>query len=804
MKRTKFWLLAAVSVMTMGGARTASAEDLVWRHGEPVTLCCDTARMEPVVSTAVLILERDVQNVLGASLSCSAKVGPTTAAPIIRTVIDQGACPREGFRIEASERTLTVTASDGHGLAYGLLELSRLMGVSPWEWWADVTPEPLEEWRVAEDFRTEQAPDVAFRGIFINDEDWGLMPWSSMTYEPTGVRGSIGPRTYARVFELLLRLRANTIWPAMHECSQPFFLTQGNREVAARYGIYMGGSHCEPMACSAAVEWGRRGVGDYDYVNNAAGVRRFWESRLQEVRDQEVLYTIGMRGVHDGAMQGAKTVEEQKQVLTRVIHDQREMLTKYLVEGTHDLTALPGSSPSRGTRGGLHDLTEVPQVFIPYKEVLDVYNAGLEVPDDVCLMWCDDNYGYIRHFPTTEERARQGGNGIYYHVSYWGRPHDYLWLGTQSPALLMQQMSLAFDKGIQKIWILNVGDIKPEEYQIELFLDMAWDINEVRQLGLKGHQRRFYEREFGAEVGSDIQQMMQEWWRLAYIHKPEFMAGTRVEEAERTYWYTVRDLPWSTSVIDQRLHDYQLLSDRAERIAPHISEGRRDAYYELVKYPVQACDQMNRKLMLAQLARHAKDAASADRLWNESDAAFDSIASLTRVYNMGIANGGKWNRMMDMSPRVLPDFMKVKREASDATRAYEPAAPDTYLKHWDGIDATSGRYVRCEGLGYHEGAILLMPGEAVDYVLPCATADSVTVELHLLPSHAVDGKHQVILVNNTPVDFRTEGRSEEWKENVLWNQSIRRLTLPCQRGHRFVITLSTECEGVVVDEVLCR
>lgn len=187
------------------------------------------------------------------------------------------------------------------------------------------------------------------------------------------------------------------------------------------------------------------------------------------------LYTLGMRGVHDGAMNGAKTIEEQKAVLTKVLKDQRDLLTKYVNK----------------------DVTQVPQVFIPYKEVLDVYHAGLQVPDEVTLMWCDDNYGYIRHFPTAEERARKGGNGVYYHVSYWGRPHDYLWLGTAHPSLVYQQMSLAYERGIQKMWILNVGDIKPAEYQVELFLDMAWNLEAVKQQGVAAHQRHFLEREFG-------------------------------------------------------------------------------------------------------------------------------------------------------------------------------------------------------------------------------------------------------------------------------------------------------------------
>jgi hypothetical protein len=185
------------------------------------------------------------------------------------------------------------------------------------------------------------------------------------------------------------------------------------------------------MVCNAAGEWARRGEGDYDYVNNSKAVYNFWEKRVKEVAGQDNIYTLGMRGVHDGKMQGAKTVAEQKAVLERVLKDQRGMLAKYVDK----------------------DVEKVPQAFIPYKEVLDIYHAGLEVPEEVTLIWCDDNYGYIRHFPTEEERARKGGNGIYYHISYWGRPHDYLWLNTLSPAVAYQQMNEAYDRTFYRVTV---------------------------------------------------------------------------------------------------------------------------------------------------------------------------------------------------------------------------------------------------------------------------------------------------------------------------------------------------------------
>ena len=367
------------------------SKDFVLTSGQTVVIACSPSE-ELVVRTALEMLGRDIQTVLSSTTQTNEKTGEIVIGTvgqnelISRTGVDVSALrgKKQAFLLSVSpEGKLIVAGSDKHGTAYGILEISRLLGVSPWEWWADVTPEKKKLFKLSSKFQSLQAPSVEYRGIFINDEDWGLMPWSSRTYEPSKVKGEIGPRTNERIFELLLRLRANTYWPAMHECTLPFFLTKGNREAAKKYGIFIGASHCEPMACSAAGEWKRRGEGAYDYVNNAPAVYKFWEDRVKEVADQEILYTLGMRGVHDGKMQGAKTVEEQKAVIDRVFADQRGLIEKYVDK----------------------DVTKVPQVFIPYKEVLDIYHAGLQVPDDVTLMWCDDNYGYIRHFPTAEECA---------------------------------------------------------------------------------------------------------------------------------------------------------------------------------------------------------------------------------------------------------------------------------------------------------------------------------------------------------------------------------------------------------------
>ena len=750
------------------------------RSDQPIKLACDNAE-EKVVQTALKLFIRDYQSVFSASAAVDARqgniiVGTVGKSPLLKAVsADVSALigKKQAFLLQVlPDGKLLVAGSDSHGTAYGIMELSRLIGVSPWEWWADVTPEKKISFVLPAEYQTLQSPSVEYRGIFINDEDWGLMPWSSQTYEPSDVKGHIGPKTNARIFELLLRLRANTYWPAMHECTLPFFLTEGNRKVAEEYGIFIGSSHCEPMVCSAAGEWRRRGQGDYDYVNNSASVYKFWEDRVKEVAQQGNIYTLGMRGVHDGQMQGAKTVAEQKAVLERVLKDQRGLLQKYVNK----------------------DVTTIPQAFIPYKEVLDIYNAGLQVPDDVTLIWCDDNYGYIRHFPTAQERARKGGNGIYYHVSYWGRPHDYLWLGTFSPYLLHQQMKLAYDRGIQKMWVLNVGDIKPAEYQIELFLDMAWNIDEVNEIGVTAHLKSWLEREFGSNCAEELLPAMEAHYQLSYIRKPEFMGNTREEERDPKY-KVIKDLPWSEQTISERLRSYTVLSDVVERIESNIPADRQDAYFQLVKYPVQAAAQMNRKILTAQFARHSK----AD--WRQSDAAFDSIASLTQQYNS--LQNGKWNRMMDFQPRKLPVFKRVEH-----TSATEPMMTDRkMLCKWNAMECTYGKPVPYEGLGYERKAAGIRKGSSLTFAFDDYGKDSVEVEIRLLPSHPLDEKQLRFAISvdeavPQTVSYETKGRSEEWKENVLRNQAIRKVTLPInkQASHKLVITALDE--GVVLDQVI--
>lgn len=759
------------------------ADGFCLKSGQTVRIS-DYDKEQPIVKSAIEMLTHDMATVLDCTLKSVSEdthiiVGTTHPALMSycndseKKFLDSH---KEGFVFKVSEDgKLVIIGSDSHGTAYGLLELSRLIGVSPWEWWADAVPNKLDRFELPDGYSDRQAPSVEYRGIFINDEDWGLMPWSSMTHEPENSKGIIGNETSRRIFELLLRLRANTYWPPMHECSEPFFLTPGNREIAAKYGIYIGGSHCEPMASSTAVEWGRRGTGEYDYVNNKANVLKFWENRVKDVANQEVIYTLGMRGIHDGAMNGAKTMDEKKSTLGKVISDQRELLKKYVNE----------------------NISLVPQVFIPYKEVLDIYEAGLEVPDDVTLMWCDDNFGYVRHFPDSIESKRKAGNGIYYHVSYWGRPHDYLWLGTTSPALIFQQMSEAFDRGIQKMWILNVGDIKPAEYQIELFMDMAWNIDNVKSKCVSDHLCSFLKREFGDTLGNSLLPVLEEHYHLAFIRKPEFLGNTRTEEYDTDEYNHIRDLQWSDSYITNRLNSYSLLSDAVEKYYAKVPSDRQDTYFQLVKYPVQAANEMNKKMLYAQLARHGRDCM------DKSIAAFDSIRALTLIYNNGIHNNGKWNGIMDYKPRNLPVFESI----NDVT-ATSAINDEHSIISLDGADCSSGTPVIHKGLGYSRRAAGLPMDESLCYnIRNEAISDSVSVKLKLLPNHPIDsteGLRISVSVDDclpVTVDYATTGRSEEWKENVLANQSVKQITLPVNKGNVHILKVMALTEGVILDTI---
>jgi hypothetical protein len=535
---------------------------------------------------------------------------------LIATVKD----PLPGVRVG-----LVVVGSDRRGTAYGVYELSQAAGVSPWYWWADVVPERRRQLFVAAGTRAHGPPSVKYRGVFINDEDWGLQPWAAKTFEPE--RGDIGPKTYARVFELLLRLKANTLWPAMHESTRPFNHFPENKQVADDYAVVMGSSHAEPMLRNNVGEW-KEDKKLYDYTKNPDGVRRYWEERVRENGRYENLYTLGMRGIHDSPMQGPKTQAERIRTLEQIFAEQRAMLARHV-----------NPDPAR-----------VPQIFNPYKEVLADYRAGLKVPEDVTVVYPDDNFGYIRTFPSDEERRRPGGTGVYYHISYLGRPLSYLWLYTTPPALVWEEMSKAYENGARQFWVLNVGDIKPGEVGTEFFMQMAWDARRWRRDNLPDFLRRWAAREFGDGAAAEVASVMDEYYRLGFARKPEHLQWHTPGEPYRPSEFS--HLAYGDEA-QARMDAYDSLMARASRLYPSIPKPLRDAYYQLVLYPVRGAALANRRVFAVEKAAlyASQGRASASTWAKQAQNAEWLLDEETRFYNEMLL-GGKWRHMMsrEMGP----------------------------------------------------------------------------------------------------------------------------------------------------------
>jgi hypothetical protein len=530
-------------------------------------------------------------------------------------------------------QVLVVAGSNPRGTAFGVFELSKMLGVSPYYWWADVVPGHKDEVYVTKGRITSPAPSVKFRGIFINDEDWGLQPWAAKTFEPE--TGDIGPKTYAKVFELLLRLKANLIWPAMHPSTKAFFHYPGNKKVAADYAILIGSSHAEPMLRNNVGEWDEKTMGHFNYITNKEMVYKYWEDRVKESRGVNAIYTLGMRGVHDSGLEGIKDPKEAVPLVERIFKDQREMLARHVNR----------------------DTTAIPQAFTAYKEVLDIYDNNLKLPEDVTLVWPDDNYGYIQRLNGEKEKARPGGSGVYYHASYWGRPHDYLWLSSASPFVIRSEMMKAYENGSNRIWVLNVGDIKPLEYNIQMFLDMAYNAGPFKDSRYtKQHMLQWNNFIFGKEKAPEILSIMWEYYQLAFERRPEFMGWSQTEPTTKTNYTDFNHFFYGDEA-QRRLDRYQALEQQAKALRREMAPKSDPAFYQLVYYPVIGASLMNKKFLYRDKSYFysKQNRLSASDYARMSQAAYDSIIVETDYYNNQL-EGGKWKHMMSMKPRELPVF----------------------------------------------------------------------------------------------------------------------------------------------------
>ena len=509
---------------------------------------------------------------------------------------------------------LLIVGSDRRGTAYGLTTLSEAIGVSPWYWWADVTPRHHAALYLEPGSFRQGEPSVQYRGIFINDERFGgWARWAEQTFDKE--TGKVGPKTYQKVFELLLRLKANYLWPAMHPGTQAFNADPQNARLADDYAIVMGSSHCEQMLRNNEGEWKAVGTyGDFNYITNRKTMQQYWEERVRTNGKYENTYTLGLRGIHDYPMEGANSTAERVALMQKAIDDQRDMLKRNI------------SKP----------IEEIPQVLCTYEEVLDAYHNGLQVPDDVTLLWSDDKHGYCRNLSNPSEQQRKGGAGIYYHLSYHGDPASWIWLSPLSPSFLATELHKAYTFGARKIWIFNVGDIKPAEKEISFVMDMAWDINRWKPEDAHNYIRCWAEKTFGVEAMQEIADLMAGYYQL--------QAGGK----DAHVWF----VNYSEEQIELRIARWRALAAHASDLAQRIPEPLKEAFFELVGYPVCGAAMINEYQLLAR--RSMSRATQCDSIGAMADAdkvgqMFIRLNELTRHYNEEIGHG-KWAHFFSWQP----------------------------------------------------------------------------------------------------------------------------------------------------------
>ena len=555
----------------------------------------------------------------------------------------------ERYKIVTRGNCLMIVGSDARGAAYGALHVSEKIGVSPWYWFADVPVAKKSILNYSENY-ISKSPTIKYRGIFINDEDWGLKTWAEKNFEKD--LGDIGPKTYDKVCELLLRLKANMLAPAMHTCTGAFYSHPESQVKAAEWGIMITTSHCEPLLFNNAApsEWSKERDGEWNYLTNKETIWKKLDDRIRETAQYDNIYTMGMRGLHDEAMKGSTDPKVRARTLEQVMADQRQILE------THKKKSA----------------TEIPQIFVPYKETLDIYDAGLKVPEDITLVWPDDNYGYMKRVSNEAERQRKGGSGVYYHLSYLGVPHDNLWISTTAPVLMYEELKKAYDAGADRYWLLNVGDIKPMELEMQQFFDMAWDLSAFSYEHANHCQAQWLASIFGKQYEQDFQWILDHYYRLAWQRKPEFMGYEFEWDNNENSRLHDTDFSFETGTAQQRLADYKAISDRVDAIQKRLPIVYRPAFFEMLGYSVKGAYQMNRKFLMAQRNHEtgSEDAAQ------EARAAFDSINALTYEYNTQL--GGKWNQMISQIPPgytakydQMPELVKASTTAYRLPRNQE-------------------------------------------------------------------------------------------------------------------------------------
>ncbi len=702
--------------------------------------------------------------------------------------------------IAGIDRALVIAGSDRRGTAYGVMDLCESAGVSPWFWWADVPVKKAAVVAVTAGVRFGGQPGIKYRGVFINDEDWGFQPWAAKTFDPQ--LGNVGPKTYQKVFDLMLRLKLNYLWPAMHNCSTPFAAIPENSVLANEYAIVMGSSHVEPMLANPVSFLNGKDArknGPWNFVTNSKNILKFWTQSVESRGKYEAIWTIGMRGPYDSPLEGVHTLAQERSLVQKIFGIQRALLKRYVTR-----------------RWG-----PPAQCYVPYKEALLVYNSGLKVPADVTIVWPDNNFGYIRQFSNPEQRKRSGGAGVYYHIEYLGGPHSYCWLNTTPPALMWEELKKAWDNDSKTIWVINIGGIKPREIGVDFAARLAWN---PKALGPDAQPR--FLRDFAAKVCGDehaaaIAGLLQEFCRLGQIRKPESMN---------------RD--WAATLplveVEKLMADYHGLLHAQSQLYKHVPENSRDAFFELFGYPAQMLAATGLIFLYDRLAHTDKTARTdhekAVAHWREY------IERQVAWYNNKLANG-KWRHYATMGGTTWnPAWVAVQWPWLHNQPARHLPLPEAVAlvtinaDHFERHRPTAtAAWRKVAGLGWSSGAMALWPAipenqwdpetqladaPQMEYHIHVPTeCDNGEVVLHVLPTYELypgmqlrlamrwdDSSPRVRAVPFASSETRVVGNAIR-SAGVLDNHIPLRFAVgPVSKG-RHVLTVYAIDPGIVLDQI---
>lgn len=586
---------------------------------------------------------------------------------------------REKFIITLIDGQLVIAGSDRRGTIYGIYELSQQMGVSPWYDWADVPVEHHDSIFVNKGIYTDGEPAVRYRGIFLNDEAPCLTSWVKNTYGT----GYGDHRFYQRVFELVLRLRGNMMWPAMWGWA--FYADDPeNEKTADEMGVVMSTSHHEPMARNhQEYARNRKGWGPWNYQKNKANLQKFFREGIERMKGTEQIVTIGMRGDGDEAM----SEEADTKLMTNIINDQRKIIA--------DVTGKKAS--------------ETPQVWALYKEVLDYYDKGMKVPDDVTLLLCDDNWGNVRRVPNAQERKHKGGWGLYYHVDYVGAPRNSKMLNCTPVQNPWEQLTLAYENGIDRLWILNVGDLKPMEYPISQFMDIAWNPHKYAANQITDHTRDWCAQQFGEEQADEAARLLNLICKYNGRCTPEMLDKNT---------YSLENGEWQ-EVVNQ----YLKIEADALRQYNCLPAAYHDAYRQIILFPIEVMSNLHQmyfaQAMNNQLYEQGNPKAN---IWaDECENHFKRDSLICDEYNHKMA-GGKWNGMMTQKhigytswndafeKDTCPKLFRVSTSSNETVIAGNDGVVEIEAPYYSSkTDATEAKWTKIPFMGKSVSAMTLMP-----------------------------------------------------------------------------------------------